>query len=132
MFGCYRKQDANDPDIYVAAVASILNEYPPAVIDFVTDPRTGLPNRLKWLPTVAEVREGCDLQLATAKNLIRLRERAEQEQRTLDSLHSTPQQKALAISFLKQVETNWPDLLKPASQELVQHIKSGFSPSTTG
>lgn len=60
MFGCYRKQDANDPEIYVAAVTAVLSEYPREVIESVTDPRTGLPSRLKWLPTVAEVKEACE------------------------------------------------------------------------
>lgn len=60
MFGCYRKGDANDPEIYTAAIAATLADFPPEVQDFVTDPRTGLPSRLKWLPTVAEVREACE------------------------------------------------------------------------
>lgn len=60
LFGCYRKADANDPEIYTMAVAATLAEYSPEVIEFVTDPRTGLPAKLKWLPTVAEVREACE------------------------------------------------------------------------
>jgi hypothetical protein len=59
MFGCYRKGDANDPDIYCAAVAAVLSRYSPAVVVYVTDPRTGLPGVVKWLPAVAEVKEAC-------------------------------------------------------------------------
>jgi hypothetical protein len=29
-------------------------------IEWVTDPRTGLASKLKWLPTVAEIREACE------------------------------------------------------------------------
>lgn len=130
MFGCYRKQDANDPDIYVAAVAAILNEYPPAVIDYVTDPRTGLANRLKWLPTVAEVREACDLQLATAKSLIRLREMAAAQLRIAHSPDTEERDRLLAKAWLANAEKNWPSLFAPAKQELVVHISSGFNPST--
>ncbi len=64
MFGCFRKGDANDPEIYVAAIAAVLSEYPESVIDFVTDPRTGLPRSCKFLPQVAEVSDACDAQMA--------------------------------------------------------------------
>jgi hypothetical protein len=42
------------------AVAATLADYPPDVIEYVTDPRTGLPAKCKWLPSVAEVREACE------------------------------------------------------------------------
>lgn len=60
MFGCYRKGEANDPETYTMAVAATLAEYPKEVIEHVTDPRTGLPAKLKFLPSVAEVREACE------------------------------------------------------------------------
>ena len=112
MFGCYRKQDANDPEIYVAAIGATLNEFPPAVIDFVTDPRTGLPSRLKWLPTVAEVREACEVRFETAKNILRLKEMAEEKQRIIDRNDTTPSQKSGARSWLDEIDRKFPDLLK--------------------
>jgi hypothetical protein len=60
LFGCYRKGDANDPEIYTAAIASTLADFPAEVVQYVTDPRTGLASKLKWLPNVAEVREECE------------------------------------------------------------------------
>lgn len=60
MFGCYRKGDANDPDTYVAAVAAILADYDDDVIRRVTDPRTGIARKLKFMPNPAEVAEECD------------------------------------------------------------------------
>ena len=60
MFGCYRRADASDPEVYAAATAAVLNEYPEEVIDFITDPRTGLPSTSQWLPSVFEVRKACD------------------------------------------------------------------------
>jgi hypothetical protein len=60
MFSCYRKDEAHDPAVYVAAAAAVLGCYPTKVIDRVTDPRTGLPSDLKFLPSVAEIREACD------------------------------------------------------------------------
>lgn len=123
MFGCYRKQDANDPDVYVAAIASILDEYPPSVIDFITDPRTGLPNRLKWLPTVAEVREACETQLGIAKNVIAVSLMAQEKRAILADPRATDNQKSLASDWLDRVEaspllrsaTNMPALTGPST-----------------
>lgn len=61
MFGCYRRGDANDPDTYTAAVAAVLTRYAPEVVAQVTDPRTGLPSRSDFLPTVKEVHDACEL-----------------------------------------------------------------------
>src|ERR1019366_8042371 len=42
LFACYRKDEAHDADLYCSAIASILQGYPRAVVDRVTDPRTGI------------------------------------------------------------------------------------------
>lgn len=60
MAACYRRDDAVDAEIYAAAMVAVLMEYPIEVVEHVTDPRTGLPRSLKWLPSVAEVAEACD------------------------------------------------------------------------
>src|ERR1019366_3330787 len=60
LFGCFRKGDANDPETYTAAVTAILAEYPQEVIRYVTDPRTGIPRKSKFMPNPAEVAEACD------------------------------------------------------------------------
>ena len=57
---CYRRDDAADPVAYAAALMAVLSEYPIDVVEHVTDPRTGLPRTLKWLPSVAEVVEACE------------------------------------------------------------------------
>jgi hypothetical protein len=59
MFGCYRRGDASDPDTYVAAVAAVFSSFSEDVVFYVTDPRTGIPGDLKWLPNVAECKEAC-------------------------------------------------------------------------
>jgi hypothetical protein len=58
--GCYRKAEASDPETYAGAIAAILSNYPPDIVQQVTDPRSGLPSRSQWLPTVKEVRDACD------------------------------------------------------------------------
>ena len=60
LFGCYRKGEANDPKVYVAAVAAVLALYPEETIKFVTDPRTGIPSKINWMPNVGEVRQACE------------------------------------------------------------------------
>lgn len=60
LLGCFRTGDANDPDVYTAAMIATLAQFPEHIIQAVCDPRTGLPGRSKWLPTVSEVRAECD------------------------------------------------------------------------
>jgi hypothetical protein len=67
LFSCFRKDEAHDADLYCAAVASILAGYERAVVDHVTDPRTGIASEMKWLPAVAEVRSFCNQAAARMK-----------------------------------------------------------------
>ena len=60
MFSCYRKADADTPEIFLDAAAAILAEYPDEIIVRVTDPRVGLPSRLKWPPQPSEIKEACE------------------------------------------------------------------------
>lgn len=71
LLNCYPNQKANDPEIYVGALASILTEFPYEVAAYVTDPRTGLPRNNKFLPSVAELLEACKERLTelAANNL---------------------------------------------------------------
>ena len=59
LIGCYRKGEFNDAEIYFAALVATLSRYPPQTIIAVTDPETGLPIKIKWIPTLAEVNEAC-------------------------------------------------------------------------
>jgi hypothetical protein len=45
---CYRRDGATNPEIYAAAVCTILGRYPHEVVERVTDPRTGLASEVKW------------------------------------------------------------------------------------
>jgi hypothetical protein len=73
LFGFYRRADANDPEIYVAGAAAILSEYPPEIVDYVCDPRTGLARKLKRLPTLAEISEACESRMDYARAVASLR-----------------------------------------------------------
>jgi len=59
LFGSFRTGEANDPKVYVAAVAATLAKYPEDVIKGVTRPE-GLPRQQNFLPTVREVYLACE------------------------------------------------------------------------
>jgi hypothetical protein len=60
LFGCYPRGQANDPDTYVMAVAAVLCEYPTEVACHVTDPRTGVARKVRFLPTIAEISDAAE------------------------------------------------------------------------
>lgn len=63
LLGCYRRSDAIDPDIYIRAVACVLEAYDDWVIVEATHPRTGIQSTEKfkaWPPNAGEVKEFCD------------------------------------------------------------------------
>ena len=64
LLGCYRTGEANDPEVYAKSVVSVLAEYPVDVIHAVCDPRYGIASKLKWLPTIAELKEACEIAMA--------------------------------------------------------------------
>lgn len=82
--GSYRRGQANDPDMYVASIAAVLTDYSEEVRTYVTDPRTGVQNRVKFLPEVFEVREACEAAMESiraAERRMATRARAEQQLR---------------------------------------------------
>ena len=115
MFGCYRKQDANDPEIYVAAVTAILSEYPDSVIETVTDPRTGLPSKIKWLPTVAEVKAECESHMYRVRYQEAWNKRVAEQQADRDAERQSPETQKKIGDGLAQ---------------LVEQLKAGIGPST--
>ena len=57
ILGSYRADQANDPDIYITAIAHLLSRYAPDIGARLTDPASGIAGKYKFLPTVSEVRE---------------------------------------------------------------------------
>lgn len=87
LLGSYRKGDAEDPDTYATAVAAVLSQYPADVVQRVTDPRTGIAGRSKWLPNPSEVREACEAEMAHVDRAARrARDLAAQLEREQESL----------------------------------------------
>ena len=63
LFGSYRRDDAANPETYAVSISMVLSEYPRAVVDLVTDPRTGIASRQNFLPTVFEVKDACEAEM---------------------------------------------------------------------
>ncbi len=79
LLGCYRTGDANDPEVYISGVVAVLSRYTIEIIREVTDPATGLPSKLNWLPTLAEIHKECDLLSERAKRKARRAEELDQQ-----------------------------------------------------
>jgi hypothetical protein len=60
LIGCFRKADAADPEIYARAVVAVLLRWPVDVIKAVTEPATGIPSKINWLPSIAEITTACE------------------------------------------------------------------------
>jgi hypothetical protein len=85
LLGCYRTGDANDPQVYVAAITAVLARYPEEIITRVSHPVTGLPSKKGWLPTVKEVRDACEHEFEPIREenarLKRIKEQLEMRER---------------------------------------------------
>jgi hypothetical protein len=97
LIGCYRKGEAADAQVYATAVCAVLSRYPEEVVLRVTDPVVGLPGRVNWLPTIAEVRHACE-ELVLPLREAALREKRQHEaQRLIGSTsNATPEERARA------------------------------------
>lgn len=88
----------------MAGVAAVLAHYPAAVVHRVVDPVHGLPGRTKWLPTIAEVREACEQEMAP------IRRKMERDRRTAETarLLAGPQAPKPTLAELKErYGENW-------------------------
>ena len=87
LLGCYRRSDVGDPEIFTRAVIAVFMRYPESVVVPVTEPATGLPAKLKWLPSIAEIREACERAM---EPILRQRERERIEDEWRRALPAPP------------------------------------------
>jgi hypothetical protein len=69
MFACWRKTEADTPQVFLDAAIAILADYPDDIITVVTDPRVGLPGKIKWPAQPSEVREACEQRMEIRRAL---------------------------------------------------------------
>ena len=77
----------------------------------VTDPRTGLPGRSQWLPTIAEVRHACEIEMKP------IYDRVERERRESERAHQIEPPKQDRAAVMKRIRAAYPEIFeepKPA------------------
>lgn len=74
LFSAYRRDDFADPNGFLAQLNVVLEGYSDAVVNEITSPKTGLQRRSKFIPTIAEVVEACDAEMARLERIRRLSE----------------------------------------------------------
>jgi hypothetical protein len=56
LFSCWRRDGVDNPELYLKSAAGILADYPASCGEAVCNPTKGLPSRLQWLPSLAELK----------------------------------------------------------------------------
>jgi len=137
MFGCYRKGDANDPDVYVAALTLVLSGYPEHVIRAMTNPDSGLPSKYTFLPSVAEVKKECEeyirpereYQARQVRINQQLRERAEFDGKLSERIFS----KAKPETREEEISRTRVDGTRPTYEQLISKLPDNLRiPSMRG
>lgn len=113
VLGYYPTIPASDPKGFAAGLVKLLSTYPAAVIAQAVDPVIGLPGKVEFL-NLAKMKEHLDGWRDEYFESMDRHERAHRP-RIAPPPHPTPDaEKRIAKGF----------------DELVKHLKSGFSPST--
>jgi hypothetical protein len=77
LFAQYRKDDAHNPEVYAASVAVLFSDYPDDALFVACDPRTGIPGKIKWLPTIAEIKEFLEALMAERHRMAQRQQEAQ-------------------------------------------------------
>jgi hypothetical protein len=64
LVSAYRKDDWADAEGFAVQLGTVLEDYPVAIIDQVTHPKTGIQRTCKFPPSIAEVVEACEKAMA--------------------------------------------------------------------
>jgi hypothetical protein len=73
LYSAYRTDQYADPDGFMASLGLVFSQYPNDVIEYVTDPRTGVQRGKVFPPSIAEIVSACDTRLADKARLRRYR-----------------------------------------------------------
>src|SRR4051812_43103860 len=71
LYSAYRIDQYADPEGFMASLGLVFSQYPDDVVEFVTDPRTGVQRGKTFPPSIAEVVSACDTRLADKARLRR-------------------------------------------------------------
>jgi hypothetical protein len=73
LLSAYRKDDYSDARKFVVQLGMILERYPPEVVEYVTDPMTGIQRRQTFPPSIAEVVSACEAEVIHREKISRYR-----------------------------------------------------------
>lgn len=60
LLSAYRRDDYADPDSFIVQLGTVLETYPDWIVNYVTDPRTGIQRTSIFPPSIAEVVKACE------------------------------------------------------------------------
>jgi hypothetical protein len=115
LFGCYNRNEANDPEIFITAMTAMLACYPELVVDRVCDPIRGLPAKNRFLPAIAEIREACEREMIWHDAV----ERRDRERRHTAEVLAPPSDKPTAESRAR---------VRQAADELLAELNARGEP----
>jgi hypothetical protein len=70
LMGFYPAREVNNPVTFAAGMAANFAAFPRNIVKRVCDPVVGLPSRLKFLPTIADVRDALDAERVKRDRII--------------------------------------------------------------
>lgn len=132
MLDCFRTGAANSPETFVTAIAATLARYPDQVIYDVTDPRSGLPSYLSWMPTIKDVHDACDRAYLPIKNAIEREKRIAEQmaERKAEENRPRPTLEQLKAKYgpdwgltTKEPRADKPAHKAPTKEELAAHYR---------
>lgn len=110
-----------DSEVYATALVAVLSAYSEAIVARVTDPRTGLPGRSQWLPTIFEVRQACEHEMQPIRDEEARRARRAESERNMTSASDDRKERKtfedLARAYPDVVGQSKPRVLTVAEKE---------------
>lgn len=69
IYSAYRRDQWDDPELFVTQVGTVLNSYSLPVIDYISHPLTGIQIKSEFPPTLKQVKDACDEEQARRDRL---------------------------------------------------------------
>jgi hypothetical protein len=105
----------------------VLSDYPLNVVTAVTDPRTGIPAKLKWLPTIAEIKTACEDIVGPRRRMAEWEERSRAqlaERAQLEAPDGTTEHERIVAGFDDLLAHLRRDQTKPREQFTPEAVKA--------
>lgn len=139
LFSAYRTDQYADPDGFMASLGLVFSQYPDDVVEYVTDPRTGVQRGKIFPPTIAEIVTALDERMANLARADRFRKWG---QANISMLEAPRAERPTYDELKTKYGENWginpapdkpekPAYKAPTPEELAAHYRDydlGFKP----